>query len=68
MLPPPKGRGAGVQPANPYVSVRLEEDLEHVAADEDYLAELGRPPTEYLPDAPIGFPSLYPHLPRHILH
>jgi DNA repair photolyase len=45
-----KGRGAAVQPANPYLPVRLETDLEQVAADEEYLDELGRPPTEYLPD------------------
>jgi DNA repair photolyase len=45
-----KGRGAAVQPANPYVPVRLESDLEHVAHDDDYLAGLDRPPTEYYPD------------------
>ena len=45
-----KGRGANVQPANPYLAVRLEDDFEHVDGDEDFLAELGRPPTEYLPD------------------
>jgi DNA repair photolyase len=46
----PKGRGANVQPANPYLATRLEADFEHVAGDEEYLAELDRPPTEYLPD------------------
>src|SRR3954470_10414107 len=45
-----KGRGAAIQPANRYLSVHVESDLEHVAEDEDYLAELGRPPTQYLPD------------------
>jgi DNA repair photolyase len=45
-----KGRGAAVQPANPYQAVRLESDLEQVAEDDEYLAQLGRPPTEYLPD------------------
>ncbi|MCI0334866.1 MAG: PA0069 family radical SAM protein [Planctomycetes bacterium] len=45
-----KGRGAAVQPANPYVAVRLESDFEHVAEDAEYLAQLGRPPTEYFPD------------------
>ena len=45
-----KGRGANVQPANPYLAVRREDDFEHLAGDEDFLAELGRPPTEYLPD------------------
>ena len=44
-----KGRGAGIQPANPYSSVHTEADWEHVAEDEEYLAALGRPPTEYLP-------------------
>jgi DNA repair photolyase len=46
----PKGRGANVQPANSYLAVRLEDDFEHFAGDADPLAELGRPPTEYLPD------------------
>ena len=45
-----KGRGAAVQPANPYQTVRLETDFEQVAEDAEYLAQLGRPPTEYLPD------------------
>src|SRR5688500_3985530 len=45
-----KGRGAAVQPANPYLDVRLETDFEQVAEDDEYLAQLGRPPTEYLPD------------------
>lgn len=50
MLPTPKGRGSAIRPANPYHSVQLEPDLEQVAGDADYLAELGRPPTQYLPD------------------
>jgi DNA repair photolyase len=45
-----KGRGAHVQPANPHLAVRCEDDFEHVAKDEDFLAELDRLPTEYLPD------------------
>ncbi|TWU30145.1 Radical SAM superfamily protein [Bythopirellula polymerisocia] len=45
-----RGRGAGIQPANPYLSVSQETDWEHVAEDEDYLAELGRPRTVCLPD------------------
>ncbi len=44
------GRGAQVQPANRYLSVQLEADLEQVADDQQYLASLGRPPTVYLPD------------------
>ena len=45
-----KGLGAGVQPANPFVAVRVETDFEHVADDAEYLAQLGRPPTQYYPD------------------
>jgi DNA repair photolyase len=45
-----KGRGAGVQPANPFLAVRVETDFEHVADDAEYLARLGRPPTEYYAD------------------
>jgi DNA repair photolyase len=50
MTRPFKGRGAAVQPANPYLPVRLEADFEHVAGDAEYLDQLGRPPTEYFPD------------------
>ncbi len=46
----PKGRGSAIRPANPYLAVHAEPDLEQVAADADYLAALGRPPTQYLPD------------------
>src|SRR5690242_4088191 len=45
-----KGRGAAIQPKNPYLPVHVEADLEQVESDEEYLAQLGRPPTEYLPD------------------
>jgi DNA repair photolyase len=45
-----KGRGAGVQPANRFVAVRQETVLEHVEHDDEYLAQLDRPPTEYFPD------------------
>ena len=45
-----KGRGAHVQPANPYLALRAVDDFEHVAFDEDFLSEVDRPPTEYLPD------------------
>ncbi|MEM8944261.1 MAG: PA0069 family radical SAM protein [Planctomycetota bacterium] len=44
------GRGAQVQPANRFLAVQQEDDWEHVAEDEEYLASLGRPPTVYLPD------------------
>src|SRR3954451_3449209 len=45
-----KGRGAAIQPANPYLPVHVEADLEQVEGDDEYLAQLGRPPTQYLPD------------------
>ena len=45
-----KGRGAAIQPKNPYLLVHVEADLEQVEGDEEYLAQLGRPPTEYLTD------------------
>jgi DNA repair photolyase len=44
------GRGAQIQPVNPYLATRCVDDFEQVAEDEDFLAELRRPPTEYLPD------------------
>lgn len=50
MAKSPKGRGAAIQPPNRYVPVHVESDLEHVAEDEEYLAVLGRPPTQYIPD------------------
>jgi DNA repair photolyase len=50
MAPSQKGRGAAIQPANPYVAVRLDEDFEQLAEDAEYLAQHDRPPTEYFPD------------------
>jgi DNA repair photolyase len=50
MSPPQKGRGAAIQPANPYLAVRLETDLEHLAEDDEYLDRVDRPPTEYYTD------------------
>ena len=32
MIPALKGRGAAIQPANPYVKVRREADFEHLTA------------------------------------
>jgi DNA repair photolyase len=49
-LPVAHGRGASSQPANRFLTVYREADLEHVSEDEEYLAQLGRPPTVYLPD------------------
>jgi DNA repair photolyase len=46
----PKGRGSHIQPPNRFLAQRLEADFEHVAEDEDFLAALDRPPTEYLDD------------------
>lgn len=46
----PRGRGAAGQPANRFLSVYQQADLEHVADDQQYLEQLARPPTEYLPD------------------
>src|SRR3972149_1386942 len=45
-----KGRGAAVQPANRHLPVHFESDLEQVGSDEEFLAQLNRPPTEYFPD------------------
>jgi DNA repair photolyase len=45
-----KGRGAAIQPNNRYLPVHVETDLEHVADDDEYMAQLGRPLTEYMPD------------------
>jgi DNA repair photolyase len=44
------GRGAAVQPNNPYLHTQRVDDWEHVAEDQEYLDSLGRPPTEYLDD------------------
>ena len=44
-----KGRGAAIQPANPYLAMQVEKDLEHVEWDKEYLAELDRPPTSISP-------------------
>jgi DNA repair photolyase len=50
MSPTIKGRGAAIQPANPYLAVRLQDDYEQAAGDEQFLAQLARPATQYLPD------------------
>jgi DNA repair photolyase len=49
--PVPRGRGAAVQPDNPYLAAQRVDDLEHVADDPEYLESLERPSTEYLDDA-----------------
>lgn len=48
--PTTRGRGAAVQPDNPYLATRRVDDLEHMADDEEYLASLERPTTQYLAD------------------
>lgn len=48
---PLRGRGASVQPANPYLAVQQVDDLEHLADDAEYLESRDRPPTVYLDDA-----------------
>ena len=53
----PKGRGASIQPANPYLEVREEPDLEQVAEDSAYLNHRQRPPTIYHPDQSLSIVS-----------
>jgi DNA repair photolyase len=45
-----KGRGAAIQPPNPYLSVQLTADLEQIASDDEYLQNLDRPATQYFLD------------------
>jgi DNA repair photolyase len=47
----PKGRGAHINPANRFEQTHIEADYEQLEHDEEFFAALGRPPTEYLPDA-----------------
>jgi DNA repair photolyase len=49
-IPVPRGRGARINPPNRFEVTHRELDLEQVEGDDDYLASLGRPPTEYLTD------------------
>jgi DNA repair photolyase len=49
-LPPPKGRGSPIAPPNRFGGQHEEEDLEHVADDEETLGELARANTVYIPD------------------
>lgn len=48
--PTPRGRGAAVQPDNPYLHRQLEVDLEQLAEDDDYFEALERPATVYYDD------------------
>ena len=45
-----RGRGAAVQPDNPYLSTQRVDDWEQLADDEESLQSLGRPRTEYFDD------------------
>jgi DNA repair photolyase len=49
-LPPPKGRGSPLTPPNRFGGQYAQSDLEHVAHDEETLAELANANTVYLPD------------------
>ena len=44
------GRGAALQTDNPHLATQLVDDWEQIAADEEYLAERGRPRTQYFDD------------------
>ncbi|MHB1558944.1 MAG: PA0069 family radical SAM protein [Isosphaeraceae bacterium] len=48
--PAPKGRGAGYNPGNRFETTHRELELDQVARDDEYLAALGRPLTQYLTD------------------
>jgi DNA repair photolyase len=50
-LPILKGRGADSNPRNRFERLEVEDDFEHVAADEEYLEGRQRPRTEYLLDS-----------------
>ena len=48
--PEAKGRGSQIDPPNRFGGPVHVLDLEHVEHDEDYLAGLANPRTEYIPD------------------
>lgn len=45
-----KGRGSSLEPANRFLSVRVEADYEHFENDDELLDDLRHVPTEYLAD------------------
>jgi DNA repair photolyase len=53
-FPAPRGRGARVNPRNRFETTHHELELDQVEEDEDYLAGLSRPATQYLPDTSRG--------------
>src|SRR3954466_4456739 len=48
--PTPAGRGSYINPPNRFDRVHAERDLEQIEHDDELLAALDRPPTEYLDD------------------
>lgn len=48
--PTAKSRGAAIDPPNRYERLHVADDFEHLEGDDDDLADLSRPPTEYLTD------------------
>ena len=46
-----KGRGADGHPANRFLQIHQELDLEHLTEEDDYLSSVSKPRTEYLPDS-----------------
>ncbi len=46
-----KGRGTSINPPNRFESIHVEEDLEHVEFDEEYLAQRRKVKTEYFVDS-----------------
>jgi DNA repair photolyase len=50
-IPERRGRGAQYNPPNRFETTHHQVELENVADDDDYLASLGRPRTEYFSDS-----------------
>ncbi len=50
-IPAPRGRGAQFNPPNRFEATHHQIELENVEHDDEYLASLSRPPTEYLADS-----------------
>ncbi len=49
-FPKPKGRGSSINPPNRFEKTHHEPDFEQLEHDNEFLEELQRPETEYLPD------------------
>src|SRR5687768_8451938 len=50
-LPIIQGRGTDQNPQNRFERLHVQEDFEHIAADEELMDELARPPTHYYVDS-----------------